>query len=605
MTHQASYEEKPGTAVVESLLQGTQEGATSEIERISLEAEGVLQQRASTTGSKAARHAADALKAQRELVTSKDWGDRFMRIANRLEELKKSVRLGDQSSDVAQLQKQLESLRPLMRLIVRSEEFRTSLISALRVAKHVIEQNQEGSIEGVLETGEKKGIEQAGREVRQAVNRTTENVERKMDSHENVISDNDWNKLANELDAIFNKMQRNSEYRQGINQLFDLATLVSSQVKSSMRGVSQRDATVESVKKEAKGLVAQFSGEEAMDKLTRSMNNLIESLRNNNEAREWWSEFKDHTLHITEHYKGKEDIDKYRDIFQKGFRVFQQHKPRINRVIDRMNVVVTNMANDELVMRLRESLSAVSDDLFWQDMDGNRYFDADAAGVLASSISEVIRNQFKSIALPRVERREADMAFTLDDLVISATLPDKIDFHLESYASFDTSLLGISGQSSLQTEIYLTATIKGITAHANNIAFTYIGTRLSEAGLMSVRIPEPGADLAIDFVMRPSSSAISATSAPIPTMRYEFVKVKSHFAIPDMDIAFDTKTLSHSFLVPLVTSLFKTRIINRFQSGVEESMDSGLYNLGQQVTKILNQAQNPLSISSFGSVMTA
>lgn len=78
------------TATIESLLAGSEHGATSEIEKMSLEAEAQLQARSSATGSKAAGHAADVLKAQRMLVTSKDLGDRFLRIANRLEEMRRT-----------------------------------------------------------------------------------------------------------------------------------------------------------------------------------------------------------------------------------------------------------------------------------------------------------------------------------------------------------------------------------------------------------------------------------------------------------------------------------------------------------------------------------
>lgn len=144
---------------------------------------------------------------------------------------------------------------------------------------------------------------------------------------------------------------------------------------------------------------------------------------------------------------------------------------------------------------------------------------------------------------------------------------------------------------------------------------------------MSVTIPDPGADLSIDFVMRPAAhkAAISSVTAPTSMsttlgterggfegtigggglMRYEFVRIKSHFAIPDLVIDYDTKTLSHRFLVPLITTMFKARIVDRFESSIEEALDSGLITLGQQVTKILNQAPNPLSISSFGSMATA
>jgi hypothetical protein len=79
---------KERTAVVEAILHGAEHGATAELEKFSLEAEGRLKERAEMTGSKPAGHVADVLKAQRLLVTSKDLGDRFLRIAKRLEELK-------------------------------------------------------------------------------------------------------------------------------------------------------------------------------------------------------------------------------------------------------------------------------------------------------------------------------------------------------------------------------------------------------------------------------------------------------------------------------------------------------------------------------------
>lgn len=141
---------------------------------------------------------------------------------------------------------------------------------------------------------------------------------------------------------------------------------------------------------------------------------------------------------------------------------------------------------------------------------------------------------------------------------------------------------------------------------------------------MSVVIPHPGAHLAIDFVMRPMTHpTLSSLTTPVSVatthgldsggfigsvgggfMRYEFVRIKSHFAIPDMDITFDNKSLTHRLLVPLITSLFKARIIDRFESGVEESLDQGLIALGQRVTSILNEAPNPLSLTSFGSMLT-
>jgi len=322
---------------------------------------------------------------------------------------------------------------------------------------------------------------------------------------------------------------------------------------------------------------------------------------------------------VLKNYQGKKDLEKFRDIFHRGLQLFREQRPRLNKIVDRMKVVITNIANDKLVARLRESLSVMADDLFWQDQNGNRYFDADSAGILAASITDVIRSQFQYLALPSVVRSDEDVTYTLNNLVISATLPDKIDFHLESFASLDTSMMSVPGRSALQTEINLSATIKGITAIAPNIAFTYAGTTISEAGVMTISIPEPGAELSIDFVLRPSTKA--SLSAPTSTttgteragfttsvgggglLQYEFLRIKSHFSVPDMKIDFDTSTLSHRLLVPLMTSLFKARIIDKFESSIEEALDKGLISLGQQVANLLNQSPNPLSLSNFGSML--
>jgi len=586
-------------------------------QKMAEEAEQELRSRAQGPhGSDIAQHGADLLKAQRKLVTSKDLGDRFMRIASKLEQIR---RTSASSPDVKQFQQQMESVRPLLRLLVRSEQFRSTLIAALKVGKHIIEENAEGSVDKILEKGEKKGFEAAAKEAKSAIDKTARNLEKKTDKDRDLISDRDWEKLTDELDSLFSRLQSHSEFRNGIEQLFSLGSMITSEAKKQKDAISSN--AVQEVKEEAKDLVAQFSGEKELDKLFDSLHSLVKEFDSNKEAGEWWNEFKDHTLKVAKNYHGKDDLNKFRDLFQRGLDIFRDVRPKLDKLFDRMSDVLNNIANDEYVLKLRESLGAISDDLYWQDKEGKRYIDGDAAGVLLSSVSDVIRNKFGHLPLPRIQRVEDDMAYTLDNLIISATLPDQIDFHLESYASVNTSQMGIPGQSSLQTEIYLTAAIRGITAVAPNIRFTYQGTALSESGIMSVRIPEPGADLTLEFVMRPiSGSEISAIKAPtkIETttdtskkgfatavgggmMRYEFVKVVSHFDIPDLDIDYDTKTLSHSFLVPLITSLFKARIVDRFEDEVEQALNKGLETLGQNLVSILNKAENPLSISSVGS----
>jgi len=563
---------------------------------------------------------ADVLKAQRLLVKEKDLGDRFLRIANRLEELQMS---GPDSADVIRLQKEIEALRPLLRLSIRSEEFRSLLFSALRIAKHVIEGQAEGDLEDVLATGEKHGVEAGAEKAKEVASQTMDNVANKLENEESLMSDKDWEKLSEELDSLFRNFQSHSRFREAVPHLFNLA----SSINTATRPIKARGGmhTAEEIQSEARDLIAQFSGTEQLDSLIDSVYYLTQKIENNPEAQTWWGSFKEQTLSSSSNYKGKQDIEKFRVLFRKSVPIFSKFKNEINEVLGNMNDVVTNMANDKLVERLRESLATLQDDLFWKDQDGNRYFDADAAGVLTQSVTDVIKNQFKYLALPKVTKIEDDTRFSLDNLVISATLPDKIDFHLESLMSLNTANISVPGRPAMQSEIYLTVTVRGITVKAPQIHFTYDSSTLSDSGIMSVSIPPPGANMAIDFVLRPMSHpALSAANVPTSAtvtagtnkegfigsvgggfMRYEFVRIKSHFAISDMDIQFDTDTLSHNILIPFMTSLFKSSIIDRFESGIEESLDNGLVQLGHTITGILNQAPNPLSISSFTSMVSA
>eukprot|EP01126_Amoeba_proteus_P050416 TRINITY_DN5950_c0_g2_i1.p1 TRINITY_DN5950_c0_g2~~TRINITY_DN5950_c0_g2_i1.p1 ORF type:complete len:343 (+),score=82.06 TRINITY_DN5950_c0_g2_i1:1197-2225(+) len=340
----------------------------------------------------------------------------------------------------------------------------------------------------------------------------------------------------------------------------------------------------------------------------------------NQEAQLWWTTFKEQILQVVGSYKGKEDLNKFRDVFDKGAKIFQDYQPKIIKIVDSMGLVITNITNDEYVARLKESLSMLTTDLFWNDQDGNSYFDTEAAGILVSAIGGVIRNQFKYLALPKVIHRDSSTAYTLDNLVITATLPNKVDFHLETNLSLDLAAIPVPDRRSIKAEIYMTADIKGIMAQALNTVFTYegksrpfsfclyfpIGTTISDSGVMDVTIGN--ANLSLDFVMRPGAKSIlgetrQGGAVPMSSMRYEFLRMKTRFRIKDMDIKFHTETLSHSLLVPMLTSLFKGSIRDRVESGIEEAMDEGLVSLGKQVVDILNQAPRPLSIPSLEGVI--
>eukprot|EP01126_Amoeba_proteus_P054404 TRINITY_DN6693_c0_g1_i1.p1 TRINITY_DN6693_c0_g1~~TRINITY_DN6693_c0_g1_i1.p1 ORF type:complete len:104 (-),score=26.68 TRINITY_DN6693_c0_g1_i1:131-442(-) len=80
---------KERSVLYEAVSKGVvEEGLTKEMSRMFLDAETELKQKAEETGSKPIGHAADVLKSQRLLMTEKDLADRFLRISNRMKDLR-------------------------------------------------------------------------------------------------------------------------------------------------------------------------------------------------------------------------------------------------------------------------------------------------------------------------------------------------------------------------------------------------------------------------------------------------------------------------------------------------------------------------------------
>jgi len=411
----------------------------------------------------------------------------------------------------------------------------------------------------------------------------------------NYISDEDWNLLSDDLDNLLRKLNQNEEFRCGVQRLFKLGDAIVEDIQSSQvvmhrsgSGVSRSgERAAEEVQKEAKGLLSQFTGEDTLDRFLASVRKLITAVEVDERAKDWYSKFRETVLHVATSYSDTSELNEFRKLANEAREIFSKHEDAVRAVLEGAREMLDNISNDKLLQRLKDSVATLSDDLYWEDKSGNRYFDVNVAGILGASISDVIKEQFKYLALPRIERHQDDYAFTLDNTVICANLPERIDFHIESDISINFAHLGDHSNNS----VLLTAALKGIRARAEDMSFTYhkfTTPQFSEHGIMDMELVGDGADLTLEFEMKPSANG-----------KYVYSRTKSHFDIMDLEIHFRKETLKHYIMVPLFTKVFKSSIIRRFQSSIEESLDEKLIVLGKQVTSILNDSPNPLAISSY------
>jgi hypothetical protein len=256
------------------------------------------------------------------------------------------------------------------------------------------------------------------------------------------------------------------------------------------------------------------------------------------------------------------------------------------------------MTNDEYVSQLRESLSVMADDLYWTDEHGSKHYDGEAVKDLATAVGEILRDQLRDLHLPPISGQEGKRYYAFKNIHINAALPDKIKFNLEtiidmsnSYGTEKPMTTMTKKKKKLHTELYLTTSMKRISAKARDIEFAVEHPKFKEDGVMDVEIP--AANLAIDFIFSPTKTSTQTSYGTERTSsRYKFVRARSYCSVSDIIINYHKETLDHRFLVPFATRLFKSYIIRNFEAGIERALNEKLTMLGDRIEKILER--NPL-----------
>jgi len=220
------------------------EGLGDELGKISQTIESTLREK----GSGPEQSVADVLEAQRRLVEEKDLANRFLRIKQRLEDLK-GISTGDPSEEFAAIQRQMEALRPLVVLILRSSEFRDLMSQTLILAKKIIKRNKpEGAEEKIQKKTEEEGVAEGAAEAKKQVKKMGENLQKKAEE-DKLITDEEWSMLTDKMDSTFRSLQKHSRYREGVDQLFDLGSFLRQEFDKSVSLSKKEEKAVKEVKR--------------------------------------------------------------------------------------------------------------------------------------------------------------------------------------------------------------------------------------------------------------------------------------------------------------------------------------------------------------------
>jgi len=461
--------------------------------------------------------------------------------------------------------------------------------------KHIWEDHVKdaGSAEQVLREGEQRGFEPAREEAKKIGERAWDNIRKK----DHILSDEDWEKVKDQLDKIFVQLRQHPEYQNAMHHLFELPSVLRMDIEE--KGL---DRATERVKEESKDLIGQFSGREILDRTFDKMEELRIEFQRDEEAQRWWRDFKDIIERTGRGYVGEEDLEEFRRQVDKSSELFDEYRPRINEIIDMISDIFDNMSNDQYVKELQERLSIISDDLYWVDDEGSRRFDTHTAEELTVAIGQILREQLSLMNLDDIHGEDRDVLYSLKNLNISATLPDKIKLHLESDAVLDISKRS-DQKSRFQSELYLIASINDVELCAPAVSFTYNSNMLNEAGMMDVRIPSANLDIYFVYTPTEPSDVEQGFTKKLEqpwSDQYQFLRVKTYFSISNLEITFDKRTLHHKLISPVLTSWYKPYLTWRFETEIQNALNLGLREVGEKISSIMMQAQHSMPLAQLG-----
>jgi hypothetical protein len=246
-------------------------------------------------------------------------------------------------------------------------------------------------------------------------------------------------------------------------------------------------------------------------------------------------------------------------------------------------MMIENMKNDEFLQLLRYHAGVVRSDLSYVDMEGKLQLDTDMLTRLQQVLLPVLADAFKYIPMPRISSSDAKREFWLDKVILCSydIIPENIKFHLESDLEFsfqDTEMKG--------THTFLVIQLKHFRTELKDVEFYYkkkTFPELEDKGRVTFRIKGQGANLTLTYKIE------QKPEDKVPRI----MEGNALFDISDLDIEFDTSTIHHTVLVPMLTKLFKLQIKLQLENSVEKNLKRWINQLGDMMSSSIAQTNRP------------
>jgi len=522
----------------------------------------------------------------RTLGRNKGIADRLQKISIESEKALQSIRrpgVSEVAKEATQdILEYMNNWRPLFYLLMSSRDFRQLILDTVRISKNVMKNygediKQESSVS-------QKFVE--GASVKEIAGEVKEKVQQKGKPE---LGDDDWNLLQDDLQRVLVLLSKEPSYRDGIERIFSLLDMFQKHVAQGPVISAPENVHIRRVVTETEDLVACFSGRDTFEKFKFHLRNLIIQVQKNENLHSYLYELKDFLLKakseeeiLSEEFKQQSKDLAYRGRdFMRELREQEDLDLFLNSVEDMMD----NIKNDEFLQILRHHAGVVKSDLSYVDTQGNVQVDTDMLSKLQTALLPILADALKYIPVPKIQSttKDKDQEFWLDNVVLCSydVIPENIRFHLETDS--ELSIRDIEVKSS---HTYLVIQLNRIRTELKDLEFYYKKNTFpsfEEHGRVTFRMGGEGSKLTFTYLLS------QGPQDNLPKIR----KGYASFDISDMSIDFNMATLDHPFMVPLLTTLFKTQIRREIENQVEKNLNGFIGKLGEMITSSLSEMNRP------------
>jgi len=359
-------------------------------------------------------------------------------------------------------------------------------------------------------------------------------------------------------------------------------------MKNLHRKVLPEEIHIKNVMAETEELVASFSGREILEQFKYHLKRLIRLIQSNENLQDYLTELKIFVLKAKseDEIRSEEFRIQSKELAECGRRFLREisDDEDIQPFFDSADEMIENIKNDEFLQILRHQAGIIQSDISFVDPDGVVQVDTDILGRLQDVLLPVLADALKYIPIPRIQSSDSKSEFWLDNIVICSydIIPENIRFHLETDS--EVSLRDLEQKT---TNTHLVVHLDHLLTELKDVEFYYKKKSIPpfEEGPGRVTFREKGKGARLTLVYNVTQGP--EDNAPRITEGY------ATFHISDMEINFDTSTLKHSVLVPMLTKVFKAFIKKQVEKQVEANLTGFIKKLGVLLTKAMVKANKP------------